>query len=216
MSTGRIIRKFKGHDGAVNAVAFGAGGDVVVTAGYDQSLRVWDCRSNSFDPIQVLTGFKDSVTSVCLVDACLLGGSVDGSVRCFDVRAGKVTTDTFGAPVTVLALSRDGQCVLAALAASRLRLLDRASGTLLAEYTGHANDGARCGAALTADDAHVAAGSEDGHVYLWELVESELAVKLAAHQGRVVCGLDCHPSTPGGMLTCATDGLIKVWGPAGG
>ena len=27
---------------------------VVVSAGYDQSLRAWDCRSHSTEPIQVL------------------------------------------------------------------------------------------------------------------------------------------------------------------
>ena len=86
----------------MNAVLFGCGGEVVLTAGYDQSVRVWDARSNSFDPIQVLSGFKDSVTSLALHEATVCGGSVDGCVRSFDIRLGRVTTDALGAPVTVL------------------------------------------------------------------------------------------------------------------
>jgi hypothetical protein len=38
----------------VNAVKFNEYASVVVSAGYDQSLRAWDCRSHSTEPIQVL------------------------------------------------------------------------------------------------------------------------------------------------------------------
>jgi hypothetical protein len=86
--------------------------------------------------------------SLCAIMCCLclnqfsflrraeiVAASVDGSVRCFDLRAGCVTTDELRRPVTSLALSRDGNCLLAACLDSRLRLLDRGSGTLLAQYT---------------------------------------------------------------------------------
>jgi len=212
VSTGRTLRKWKGHESAVNAVAFGCGGDVVFTAGYDQSVRAWDVRSSSFDPIQVLGGFKDSVTCLALHEACVVAGGVDGQLRCFDVRRGRVTSDHLGAPVTVCALSGDGAMALAALAGvSRLRLLDRDSGRLLAEYGGHASRGARCGAALSCDDASVCAGGEDGRVHVWEVLGATPVATLNAHPGRAVCGLACHPSNPAAMLTCATDGLIKVW-----
>ena len=65
-----------------------------------------------------------------------MAASVDGTVRCFDVRAGCLTTDELGTPVSAAALSHDGNCVLAACLDSRARLLDRGSGTLLAQYTG--------------------------------------------------------------------------------
>jgi mitogen-activated protein kinase organizer 1 len=54
VSTGRVIRKFRGHDGEVNAVKFNDSSSVVVSAGFDRSLRVWDCRSHSVEPVQVL------------------------------------------------------------------------------------------------------------------------------------------------------------------
>ncbi len=235
----------------MNAVALAAGGDVALTGGYDASVRCWDARSNSFDPIQVLPAFRDSVTSVLIDGHVITAASVDGTLRAFDVRAGRLTSDDLGAPVTVLALSGDGACVLAALAASRLRLLDRASGALLAEYGspggGHVNEGARCGAALSGDDAHVLAGDEKGRVTAWELVDATVVASLQAHAPdktvrggvrahacasephlrvicsfvfcahrfvpihvRQVCGLAFHPSEAA-MLTCATDGLVKLW-----
>ncbi|CAN1826315.1 WD repeat domain-containing protein 83 [Linum perenne] len=53
VSTGRVIRKFRGHDSEVNAVKFNEYASVAVSAGIDQSVRTWDCRSHSTEPIQV-------------------------------------------------------------------------------------------------------------------------------------------------------------------
>lgn len=93
VATGRIIRKFRGHDGVANSVsrvillfgktsmrrlyrlsvfcmqiAYAAGDEVLVTGGYDQAIRLWDCRSRSFEPIQTLKNFGDAVTSVAVAD----------------------------------------------------------------------------------------------------------------------------------------------------
>lgn len=54
VASGRVIRKFRGHDSEVNAVKFNEYSSVVVSAGYDRSVRAWDCRSHSTEPIQVL------------------------------------------------------------------------------------------------------------------------------------------------------------------
>jgi WD40 repeat protein len=49
---GQKIRRFRGHESAVNAVEFAADDSVVVSAGYDRAVKMWDARSNSIDPIQ--------------------------------------------------------------------------------------------------------------------------------------------------------------------
>jgi len=113
VATGRIIRKFRGHDGVANSVslacpasqlpltsastllssctgcallpativcrlcthacavlqiAYAASDEVLVTGGYDQAIRLWDCRSRSFEPIQTMKNFGDAVTSVAVAD----------------------------------------------------------------------------------------------------------------------------------------------------
>lgn len=52
------------------------------------------------------------------------------------MRAGQLVTDELGQSVTSLAVSHDGLCVLAACLDARLRLLDKAGGTELAQYRG--------------------------------------------------------------------------------
>eukprot|EP00884_Botryococcus_braunii_P006060 jgi/Botrbrau1/15455/Bobra.43_2s0079.1 len=210
VGTGRTIRKFAGHDGVINALAYGPGDETLVSAGYDQAIRVWDCRSRSFSPIQTIRTFADSVTSVIVTHGPeIVGGSVDGTVRCFDVRAGSCYVDDCHHPVTSLAISNDGNCILASCLDGCLRLLDKGSGTLLASYSGHEQKNTRMDCGLTPSDAYVVAGSENGKVHYWDLVEEAMVESFAAHEG-AVCSLAVHPSEPC-LLTAGADGLVKVW-----
>ena len=210
VSTGNVIRKFRGHDSAVNAVQYSPNYDILVTGGYDQSTKVWDSRSRSIDPIQVMRAFGDSVTSVDVTDRSdIIAGSVDGTVRRFDVRMGRAVTDLVHHPVTSVAATKDGNCVLAACTDSCIRLLDRADGDLLAEYKGHKHESTKLDAAFTPSDGYVVACSEDGRVLYWEVVEGVVVEEFKAHED-VVCSLAVHPRGEC-LLTASVDGTVKVW-----
>ncbi len=182
MASGQVVRRLAGHEQRINAVARNAEGTVLVTGSYDRSVRLWDLRAHGRDPMQTMSDARDSVTSLVVSGAEIFAGSVDGSVRTWDIRAGALRTDALGSPVVSVALSADGNCVLAALldapgsaaaaaaaavgagAAGALCLLEKASGALLNEYSGHRNVSYMVDACLTPDDAHVLCGSEDGQV----------------------------------------------------
>ncbi|GJV64899.1 WD repeat domain-containing protein 83, partial [Tanacetum coccineum] len=181
VSSGRVIRKFRGHDSEVNAVKFNEYASVVVSAGYDRSLRAWDCRSHSTEPIQIIDTFMDSVMSVCLTKTEIIAGSVDGTVRTFDIRMGRELSDDLGQPVNCISLSNDGNCVLASCLDSTLRLLDRTTGELLQEYKGHTCKSFKMDCCLTNSDAHVVGGSEDGYLFIWDLVDASVVSKFRAH-----------------------------------
>jgi mitogen-activated protein kinase organizer 1 len=63
---------------------------------YDASVRIWDCRSNSRDPVQILQDASDSVSSVQFSTYELLAASVDGCVRVYDIRMGRLDQDNLG------------------------------------------------------------------------------------------------------------------------
>lgn len=210
VSTGKVIRKFRGHDAAINAVVHAAGDEVLVTGGYDQAVRVWDCKSRSTEPIQTMRAFKDDVTSVGAAGNEILAASVDGTVRRFDVRMGRVYCDDLRHPVTCVTFTGDGLCVLAACLDSTLRLLDKQTGELLASYRGHQHTGVKMGCGLMPRDASVVGAGEDGRVFYWELVEAQLLTSFQAHKGPV-CGLAVHPQGSC-LVTAGVDGAVKVWG----
>ena len=156
VTTGVVVRRFEGHAQRLNSISFagcstgtpgggsssggGESGDtVLLTASYDRTVKCWDMRSRSREPIQTLVGFRDSVTSVCAGPHEIIAGCVDGAVRVFDLRAGLCHTDELGAggssggggtaggirtdtratgrvhrrAVTSVSLSNDGKCLLA-------------------------------------------------------------------------------------------------------
>jgi mitogen-activated protein kinase organizer 1 len=48
-----------------------------------------------------LSEAKDSVSCVVVIQSEILAGSVDGRVRTYDVRMGKLTTDVFGGKLAI-------------------------------------------------------------------------------------------------------------------
>lgn len=210
MSSGNIIRKFRGHDGAVNSVRYSPNCEVIASGGYDQSVKVWDCRSRSVDAMQVMRPFRDSVTSVLITARHdILAGSVDGSLRRFDVRIGRAITDILHHPVTCAGATKDGNGLLAACMDSCIRLLDRADGDLLAEFRGHVHSSTKLDALLTPSDGYIVGCSEDGRVLYWEVVEGDVVEEFRAH-GAAVCSMSMHPEGQC-LLTSSVDGTVKVW-----
>lgn len=122
----------------------------------------------------------------------VLTASVDGSVRTYDIRMGSMHADYLQDPVTSACFSRDKQCILAATLNSTIRLLDKETGELLADYTGHTNTEYKVDVSLAYNDAHVVAGSEDGKLCYWDLVQGKLLAQVQAHHTAVV-SLSYHP-----------------------
>lgn len=209
VSTGRIIRKFRGHDSEVNSVKFNEPISVIVSGGYDRSIKTWDCRSHTVEPIQTMDTFSDSVTSVSITSTEIIGGSVDGTVRTFDIRIGREIVDDLGQSVTSISLSNDKKCILAGCMDSNLRLIERSTGDLLQEYKGHVCKSYKMDSCLTNTDAHIVSGSEDGKVLFWDLVDGSIISTLKAHTS-VVTSVSYHRSDSC-MITSSVDGTVRVW-----
>eukprot|EP00879_Flechtneria_rotunda_P032754 GHRR01036075.1.p1 GENE.GHRR01036075.1~~GHRR01036075.1.p1 ORF type:complete len:150 (-),score=33.83 GHRR01036075.1:100-549(-) len=127
-----------------------------------------------------LCHLQDDVTSVLAVGHNIIACSVDGTVRRFDIRIGRMYIDTLHHPVVSLATTHDGLCALAACLDSCVRLLDIQAGELLASYRGHTHTSVRMGCALLADDQHVVGCSEDGNL-------QQSVSRIYFHQTAVIC-----------------------------
>ncbi len=163
----------------------------------------------------------------------ITAGSVDGTVRRFDVRMGRVYVDELQHPITSVAVSGDGQCTLTACLDSTLRLLDKSTGQLLASYRGHVHQAVKMDCCFTPTDAQVVGSSETGvaqsalvmqalcpallmlpcvagEILFWDLVDGEVVHRFDAHAG-MVCSFALHPAG-NQMVTSSLDGVVRVWG----
>ena len=66
---------------------------MIATGSFDNSVKLWDLMSSQHKPIQVLDDFKDSVTKVVFTDDQIIASSVDGYLRTYDLRMGKLVKD---------------------------------------------------------------------------------------------------------------------------
>ncbi|RHZ79087.1 hypothetical protein Glove_152g50 [Diversispora epigaea] len=210
--TGRTIRRFEGHHHRVNAIDFNYEGSILATGSYDTTIRLWDCRSNSRLPIQILEEPKDSVTSLQLTQYEIVSGSTDGNIRTHDIRMGVLVSDLISYPVTSVSVSNDTNCILASSLDDTVRLMDRENGGLLNSFKGHKNSTYKIRSCLSNNDAHVISGSEDGIIYIWDLLEGNVLKTLSAHSGVVTCV--AYNSRLDAMISSSVDGTSKYWKPA--
>lgn len=90
---GQPIRRYRGHAGHVNCVSFNDESSVLLSGSVDCSVRAWDCKSNSREPIQTMNDAKDSVSSICASDQEIVVASLDNHIRIYDLRKGLMYAD---------------------------------------------------------------------------------------------------------------------------
>lgn len=104
---GKPIRKYQGHAAAINCVAFNEENNVIISGSYDTTVRFWDNRTNAYAPIDIIKGFKDSVSHLLVNRYEILVSSIDGYLKTYDIRKGEVTEDYFQESIHKFALSND-------------------------------------------------------------------------------------------------------------
>ena len=216
----RLGGNANGHSARINCVKFAGEGDsIVVSGGFDTSVRLWDTKSGSFKPIQVFAEARDAVTSLVVKGHEVVSGSVDGRVRSYDIRMGRCTTDVIGASVTSLSITNDGRAVLVGTLDSKLRLMDRDNGNCLRSYSdpGWKNQELRVQSLLGQKEKYVIAGDEmtveadpqgEGRVWAWDLLTGKVVAKLgiprspAEQDMKKIVGRDGKAKQRSNVITC--------------
>lgn len=213
VAAARVVRRLAGgHTQRIQCVAMSDDAALLCTGSDDTHVRLWDLRASAARSVQVLCEARDAVTGLRLDGAELLTASADGALRTYDVRAGQLRVDAIGVPIGCVGLTSDRQCTLAACLDDTVRLVDKPSGELLQSFRGHVNRRFRTGAGVSPDDAYVVAGSEDGAVVVWDLVESSVVARVDAHTAAVTTVVAMRSdAAPFALLTASADTHICVF-----
>lgn len=250
VATAQTIRRFggnQGHSARINSVAFAGNGDSVLVSGsFDASVRIWDVKSQQMKPIMVLEEARDSVSCVLAGPAAgvageyeILAGSVDGKIRCYDLRKGVLHTDVIGVSVTSLQRTRDGHGLLVGALDSSIRLMDRDGGGLLKAYKHDAwkNSEFRMRSIFGSNERWVCCGNEnvtgnDGDVVVWDTLSGKVVERVSIpgasgvekqrigadgkvrEKKNVVSCIAWKQNGRGDQWCCGgTDGIVTVFGP---
>jgi mitogen-activated protein kinase organizer 1 len=96
VSTGQPLRRLRGHASNVSCIKFNEESSIAISGSVDNAVMCWDVRSRRNEPIQVLNDAKDCITSIAVTDHEILSGSVDCSVRRYDLRNFSCQADFVG------------------------------------------------------------------------------------------------------------------------
>ncbi|KAL6251523.1 hypothetical protein RBB50_001732 [Rhinocladiella similis] len=217
----------QGHSSRINCVAFAGDSDsVIASGGDDTSVRLWDVKSRDSKPLMVLEEAKDGISSIAVPGNGyeIVAGSVDGRVRSYDIRMGKVTVDVMPGPVTSLDVSRDAKTILVGCLDGRIRVMDRADGTCLRAFPpegaaeGYKNSSLRLKSCLAINESLVLSGSEDdGHVRGWDVLSgTSVGIVKVSASGKVVSVVKWREGSQsqgrqGVWAGGSADGVVKVY-----
>ncbi|EFO91515.1 hypothetical protein GCK72_005932 [Caenorhabditis remanei] len=208
VETGKQLRRWRTHGAQVNSVAFNEESSVVFSGSMDCTMQAFDCRSRSEKPIQIFNESTDGIISIDVNGHEIVAGSADGNYRIYNVRDGNMTLDYMGDSVNSISFTPDGNCLLAGVMGGIVRLMDKSSGKLLASYKGHQNTEYKLDCRVLQSIEHVATGSEDGFVYVYSLLDSNIVSKLE-HPSKVIHSLTAHPKKE--RLMTAAGQMIYLW-----
>jgi mitogen-activated protein kinase organizer 1 len=205
---GKTVRKYTGHSGRVNSVAFNSESSVIVSTSYDTTVRCWDNRANSYTPIDIIKGFRDSVSNVIIRGFEIICSSMDGTVRFYDVRLGQFVSDELGEGIQSMAVAHSNRAYIASALDSTIYLIERSSGHKVIDYRGHNVQNFTINCKFNEEDSHIFSGSTDGKLYIYDILKSQ-PCKVVNVSSSPLSALDVH--SEGGLIAGTHDGNIVYW-----
>lgn len=233
-NAGRVseLHTLLGHNGVIESVDFSPGGDTLITASRDGTVRLWDMVT--YSERAMLTGHTDRVTgAVFSPDGTRAASSSwDGTVRIWDVGSGaELLSLPFGAEVDYVAFSPNGTQIAGGGLngsgdgglAGLVRIWDAATGTEIGSVE---TFGPVSGLAfLPTGELVVSTNDNDcnpeggGTVELFTVGSANPAQTYTGHSGSLdslATGLNGSIIAAGGQANlCSGAGRIFVWNTGG-
>ena len=218
--TRKVRRRFHGHTGRINSVVTSQDGAVYLSASYDGTVHIWDGRSFSTNPVQILSDATDSVSSVSVLDKkndlCeIVTSSIDGRLRTYDIRRGLMNEDDLGKSLSLTSFAYTSDCLYGVTSClnGAIHVTERTGGTLLNTcFGGHTAGRYSLECKVTSDDQFVVSGSEDGSVVFYDFTSGRVVQTLEGHS-RATCTVAVHPIRQNSAVTVSGsyDGNAVVW-----
>jgi WD40 repeat protein len=190
------LRGTVGQGSSVSAAEASPDARTVMTAGNDESARLWDIRTGREIVRPQDCGYKPSFPFSCLQ---------------IGVVAAAIQTDNHG-PLEGAAFSPDGRKIATAGPDEAAFVLDATSGRMLTWLQGHTQKVADV--AYSADGKRLVTAALDNTARVWDARSGRELAVLRGHHGDVLAAR----FIPGGrgVATASKDGTVRLWNADGG
>ncbi|XP_028823223.1 CMT1A duplicated region transcript 1 protein-like isoform X2 [Denticeps clupeoides] len=154
--------EFRGHAGSIRALLLCEERGLVLSAGYDLTIRCWDLQSGSCT--MLLRGHLGSITCLDLHGDVLVSGARDCRVKVWDLQTGRCDERLrfrHGRPVLSVKVSE--VTVVSGCSAGQVKMWSLETASLLKLVGGHQGP-VRC---VALDQWHILTGGSDGLAVAW-------------------------------------------------
>ena len=201
-----------GHDAIAVSLAFSPDGGLLASGHVDGLVRLWDVSQGLEVPVRLRHEATVPALTFSPDGATLASGCLDANVRLWDVGAalgGEARRELHRQPsgVTAIAYGVGGDSLLTAHMNRVLRLVDAATGKLLA--TVRTIDAQVSLLALAPDGRHVAAACQDRTIRVFDLESQKQTSVLAGHK-RPVTSLAFFAEGLH-LASVAQESVVQLW-----
>ncbi|RXN02136.1 F-box/WD repeat-containing protein 10 [Acipenser ruthenus] len=172
-----------GHAGSVIVVFICEQRGVVISAGYDLSIRCWNI--NSGDCMKILRGHLGTIGCLDLYENSLVSGAKDCKVKVWNILTGNcINRCNFKHKDPIVAVKINREYVLSSCKGGLVKLWHIATGNLIKTLQGHQGEVK----GLYFDDWHIFSGGEDGYVKAWSMhPQFNRCLRTFRHPKEVTC-----------------------------
>ncbi len=204
----------KGHDGGVNSAGFSPDGTRIVTAGWDNTAKVWDARSGALVLTLTGHGYGDLTAGIHSASfspdgARIVTAGYDKTAKLWDALSGGelLTLKGHTAEIFSASFSPDGARIVTASGDKTAKLWDARSGALVLTLNGHT--AGVTSVSFSPDGARIVTASGDSTAKVWDARSGALALTLRGH----TAGITSVSFSQDGarIVTASGDHTAKVW-----
>jgi WD40 repeat protein len=204
-----LIRILRGHTGGVTACAISPAGDYIVSASYDNTLKVWDAHTR--EERRTLHGHTDAVNGCAISPAgdYIVSASHDRTLKVWDARTGEERRTLHGHTDTVngCAISPAGDYIVSASRDQTLKVWDAHTGEEQRTLRGHRSIVNGCAISPAGD--YIVSASYDRTLKVWD---ARTGGERRTPHGHTEEVYGCAISPAGDYIVSASgDTTLKVW-----
>lgn len=206
----------KAHTALVHCIALSADGKLLATAGFDNTVKLWDVSGATIKEKATLSGHTGPVYAVAFSNDAkvLVSSSLDKTARVWNVAEKKMTAEIKGHTdiVDTLAILPDAKTVATGSADKSVKLWNVADGKEAKALGAHT--GSVYTVAISPDGKLLASGgSGDNLIKVWDIAAGKESKQLKGHE-QAITGLTFTDNTT--LASISLDRSVRLWNAAEG